>query len=268
MTTISDYRPYYEILTRVDRARSRLRFVLVLEGLFILATVLCGAVLVATLAQGYIRFGMYGRLALLVLAGGSVLYVFFRYVLAPLRYDPGDKEVARFLETRLPELGNSLINTLLLTEDADLWSPVLVERAVTEAAAGARGVDLLAGVSDRRAKRWGFCAAVAVTLLAAFAGLEYGRFSSAGLQILMPFEKVASVGDVQFNVSPGTVAVVKGEPLDISAVLKNPTGKPHEGFGAVLVPRVAGPPAADVHGERGRHGERGLQGHAARAAAD
>ena len=230
MTTITNYRPYYEILSRVDRARARLRSVLVLEGLFILITILCSAVLVSTLAQGYVRFGTYGRLGLLILFSASILYVSWRYVLAPLRYDPGDKEVARFLEIRLPELGNSLINTLLLTEEADLWSPVLVERAVTEAAAGARDIDLLAGISDRRAKRWGLCAAIALTLLTAFAVLGYGRFSSAALQILMPFEKVASVGDVQFNVSPGTVAVVKGEPLDISAVLKNPSGKPHEGF--------------------------------------
>ncbi|MCX5682206.1 MAG: hypothetical protein NT049_00770, partial [Planctomycetota bacterium] len=230
MTSITNYRPYYEVLSRVDKARSRLRSVLVMEGLFILLTTLCGAVLVTTLAQGYIRFGMYGRLALLILGGAAVLYVFWRYVLAPLRYDPGDKEVARFLETRLPELGNSLINTLLLTEEAEFWSPVLVERAVTEAAAGARDIDLLAAVSDRRAKRWGLCAAIAVTLLAAFVVLGYGRFSSAALQILMPFEKIASVGDVEFKVSPGTIAVVKGEPLDISAVLKNPGGKPHEGF--------------------------------------
>jgi hypothetical protein len=230
MTSLTNYRPYYEVLSRVDKARSRLRSVLVLEGLFILVTILCGAILAATMAQGYIRFGTWGRLTLLVFGSGAVLYVFWRYVLTPLRYDPGDKEVARFLETRLPELGNSLINTLLLTEDADRWSSVLVERAVTEAAAGARDIDLLAAVSDRRAKRWAFCAAVAVTLLAAFMVLAFGRFSSSALQILLPFEKVASVGDVQFKVSPGTVAVVKGDPLDISAVLKDPTGKPHEGF--------------------------------------
>jgi len=230
MTTITNDRAYYEVLFRVDKARARLRSVLVLEGVFILVTILCAVVLASTLAQGYIRFGTYGRLTLLVLSSASVLYVFWRYVLAPLRYDPGDKEVARFLETRLPELGNSLINTLLLTEDAGQWSPVLVERAVSEAAAGARDIDLLAAVSDRSAKRWGLWAVVAVSLLAAFVVLGYGRFSSAALQILMPFEKVASVGDVQFKVSPGTVAVVKGEPLDISAVLKDPTGKPHEGF--------------------------------------
>ena len=227
MTTLTNFRPYYEVASRVERARGRIRSVLVMEGVFILATVLCGTVLVATLAQGYLRFGPWGRMALLAAGGLAVLFTFWRYVLAPLRYDPSDKEVARFLETRLPELGNSLINTILLTERADDWSGVLVERAIDEAAAGARGVDLLAAVSDRRAKRWGVAAAIAATLLAAFVVLAYGRFSSAALQILMPLEKVPSVGDVRFlEIRPGNAAWIKGEPLEIEAVIDDRSGSP------------------------------------------
>ncbi|MBE3095579.1 MAG: hypothetical protein IMZ44_00445 [Planctomycetes bacterium] len=226
MTTLTNFRPYYEVASRVERARGRIRSVLVMEGVFILVTVLCGTVLVATLAQGYLRFGPWGRMALLAAGGLAVLFTFWRYVLAPLRYDPSDKEVARFLETRLPELGNSLINTILLTERADDWSGVLVERAIDEAAAGARGVDLLAAVSDRRARRWGVAAALAATLLAAFVVLAYGRFSSAALQILMPFQKVPSVGDVRFlEIRPGNAAWIKGEPLEIEAVIDDRSGR-------------------------------------------
>ena len=227
MTTLTNFRPYYEVASRVERARGRIRSVLVMEGVFILVTVLCGTVLVATLAQGYLRFGPWGRMTLLAAGGLAVLFTFWRYVLAPLRYDPSDKEVARFLETRLPELGNSLINTILLTERADDWSGVLVERAIDEAAAGARGVDLLAAVSDRRARRWGVAAALAATLLAAFVVLAYGRFSSAALQILMPFQKVPSVGDVRFlEIRPGNAAWIKGEPLEIEAVIDDRSGSP------------------------------------------
>jgi hypothetical protein len=227
MTSLTNFRPYYEVASRVERARGRIRSVLIMEGVFILLTVLCGAVLVATLAQGYLRFGPWGRMALLAAGGLAVLFTFWRYVLAPLRYDPSDKEVARFLETRLPQLGNSLINTILLTERADDWSGVLVERAIVEAAAGARGVDLLAAVSDRRARRWCVAAAWAATLLAAFVVLAYGRFSSAALQILMPFQNVPSVGDVRFlEIKPGNAAWIKGEPLEIEAVIDDRSGSP------------------------------------------
>ena len=230
MTTLSDYRPYYEVLGRVERVRARIRALGVLEGMFALVTVLCGMVLVLTLAQGYLRFGPVGRLILLTGGVGTTLVAFWRCFVIPIRYDPNDKEVARFLEVRLPELGNSLINTLLLAERADDWSGVLVERAIDEAAAGARGVDLMAAVSERRAKRWGVAAGVALLLLAIFVVLGFGRFSSAGLQILMPFSRVASVGDVRFlSITPGNVSWIKGEPLAIEAVISDPKGKRHEG---------------------------------------
>jgi len=230
MTTLTDYRPYFEVLGRVERIRARIRSLGVLEGLFTLITVLCGMVLVLTLAQGYLRFGPAGRLILLITGAGTAVVAFWRCFVIPIRYDPNDKEVARFLEVRLPELGNSLINTILLAERADDWSGVLVERAIDEAASGARGVDLMAAVSERRAKRWGLAAGLAMLLLAAFVVLAYGRFSSAGLQILMPLTRVASVGDVQFrSITPGSVSWIKGEPLTIEAVISDPKGKRYEG---------------------------------------
>jgi len=146
MTTLTDFRPYYEVVARVGQARSRLRSTGLMEGLFALITVLCAMVLVVTLAQGYLRFAMAGRLALLAIALATTVIAFWKFFLVPVRYDPNDKEVARFLETRLPELGNSLINTILLAERADDWSGVLVERAIGGAAAGAGGKAVDGGV--------------------------------------------------------------------------------------------------------------------------
>ena len=230
MTTLSDYRPYYEVLGRVERIRARIRALGVLEGLFTLVTVLCGMALLLTLAQGYLRFGPVGRLILLLMGAATAIVAFWRCFVIPIRYDPNDKEVARFLEVRLPELGNSLINTILLAERADDWSGVLVARAIDEAAGGARGVNLMAAVSQHRAKRWGLAAAVAVLLLATFVVLGFGRFWSAGLQILMPFSRVASVGGVRFlSITPGSVSWIKGEPLAIEAVISDPKGKQYEG---------------------------------------
>ena len=227
MTTLTNYRPYYEVLGRVEAVRARIRSLRVTEGLLTLVAVLCGTVFLATLAQGYLRFGVAGRLALLAMVTATAVLAFWRCVVVPLRWDPNDKEVARFLETRLPQLGNSLINTILLTEGADEWSPVLVELAIVEAAAGARGIDLMAAVSSRRTKRMALAALAAALALASFAVFGFGRFSSAALQILMPFQKVPSVGDIRFlSIAPGTVAWIKGEPLDIEAVIDDQSGRP------------------------------------------
>jgi len=231
MTTLTNYQPYYEVLSRVDQVRATMRRLRVIEGLLAMATILCGMILVLTLAQGYLRLGPPWRITFLVVAVATAIGTFWRCIIVPLRWDPSDKEVARFLETRIAELGNSLINTILLTEAADDWSPVLVERAIGEAAAGARGIDLMQAVSDRRAKRWAAAAFIASLALVAFVFLGFGRFWSASLQILMPFGKVASIGDVRFSsITPGNVSWIKGEPMDIEAVIADPKGKLYDGF--------------------------------------
>jgi hypothetical protein len=231
MTTLSNYQPYYEVLSRVDQVRTTMRRLRVIEGLLAMTTILCGLILILTLAQGYLRLGSPWRITFLVLSVATVLGTFWRCILVPLRWDPSDKEVARFLETHIAELGNSLINTILLTEAAADWSPVLVERAIGEAAAGARGIDLMQAVNDRRAKRWALAAFLASIALGAFVVLGFGRFYSAACQILMPFGKVASIGDVRFSsITPGNVSWIKGEPMDIEAVIADPRGKLYDGF--------------------------------------
>ena len=232
MTSLTDYRPYYEVLARVDRVRARVRSLRVGEGVATFAAVLCASVFAATLAQGFLRFGMVGRLSLLVLSGGAIAWAFWRHVVQPLRHDPNDKEVARFIETRLPQLGNNLINTILLAEDAESWSPVLVERAIGEAALGARGVDLMEATSAQTLKRRLLAALGAAALLLGFIALAPGRFLSAGLQILDPFDRnIASVGAIRFEaITPEDAAWVKGEPMDILATIKDPRGKAYDGF--------------------------------------
>ena len=230
MTTLTNYQPYYEVLNRVDRVRATRRRLRIIEGVLAMVTILCGTVLVLTLAQGYLRFGTPWRVTFWVLGMGTAAVTFWKCIIVPLRWDPSDKEVARFLETRIASLGNSLINTILLTEAADDWSPVLVERAIVEAAAGARGVNLMQAVDDRRARRWAIAAFIASLALMAFVVLGFGRFYSAAMQILMPFGKVASIGDVRLlEVKPGAVSWIKGEPMDIEVVIADPKGKMYEG---------------------------------------
>ena len=232
MTTLTNYQPYYEVLARVDGVRARIRSLRLGEGVATFLAVFCGAIFLATLAQGFLRFGMVGRLSLLVLSVAAIVGAFWRYVIEPLRDEPSDKEVARFIETRLPQLGNNLINTLLLAEDADAWSPVLVERAIGEAALGARGIDLMEATSARTLKRCLLAALGAAALLLGFIAVAPGRFTSAALQILDPFNRsIASVGAVRFEaITPEDAAWVKGEPMDIIATIRDPKGRAFDGF--------------------------------------
>ncbi len=232
MTTLTDFRPYFEVLARVDRVRGRLRAIAMLAGVLAFVTVLGGTVLLATVLQGFLRFGPPGRLVLLIGGALGIAAAFWRWIVLPIRYEPSPKETARFIEMRVPEVGNGLINTLLLAEHADEWSAALVGRAIDEAAAGVRRVDLVRAVSSDRVKRWGVACAVAVVALAAFVGVAYPRFLSAGLQVLRPFDRtIASVGAARIvSVSPGNAEWIKGEPLDIEVTIAGPQGRLFDGF--------------------------------------
>ena len=232
MTTLTNLQPYYEVLARVDQVRARIRSLQLAEGGFGFLAFACGSIFLATLAQGFLRFGSYGRLTLLVLGAATILATFWRYVIEPLRHEPNDKEVARYIETRLPQLGNNLINAILLAEDADSWSPALLERAVGEAALGARSVDLMEAVSTRLLHRRILAGLAAAALLTGFIVVSPGRFSSALHQILAPFDRnIAAIGSVEFqNITPQDAAWVKGEPLEIVATIKDPRGRAYDGF--------------------------------------
>ena len=233
MGSLINFRPYYEVLERVDETRARLRAIRIAEGLMALATTLALVVLVTTALQAWWHFGPWVRLAMLTAWLAALVLSIWRFAVVPFRWDPNDKEVARFLETRLPELGNNLINTILLAEEANQWSPPMVERAIGEAAAGARSVDLWQAVSRRRVNRWAIIAAAALLALGLFAALRYQAFSQAATQILMPFTHVRNIGGVdpdQVTVRPGTVVWIKGEPLDIEAIVRGADDRPIESF--------------------------------------
>ncbi len=237
MASAVNLRPYREILVRVDEVRGEMRALRLTEGVLALLTVTAAAVFAATAVQAYVHFASTGRWVLLAAVLGAFLAGLWWFVIAVFRSEPNDRQVARFLETRLPELGNSLINTIQLSEESGQWSEVLVSRAIGEAASGADEVDLLRAVSKRRRNRWLMAAAAAVVVLAAFAVFQGDRFWSAAHQILMPMRPVPSVGAVKLEkVSPGSAEWVKGEPLDVEALIVPSSGGPYDGFVEITEP--------------------------------
>jgi hypothetical protein len=246
MTTLTDYRAYYEVQARVDLVRGRMRALRLTQGVLAFVAILCGAVLVATVLQGFLRFGPMGRLTILVAGAATVAIAFWYSIIAPLRFEPNEKEAARFIETRLQELGNSLINTILLAEHADEWSGPMVGRAIGEAAAAARPVDLMRALSADRVRQWGMAAAVSTTLLAAFVLLAWPRFRSAALQVLSPMDRtIASVGAARIiAVRPGNAEWTRGEPLDIEVAIADPKGRLYDG--TVFIAEDSGAPPVEA----------------------
>jgi hypothetical protein len=237
MASAVNLRPYRAVLARVDEVRGQMRALRLAEGILAEVAVAALAVLAATAVQSYLHFGTTGRWVLL----GAILAAFLAggwwFVLAALRSQPNDRQVARLIETRLPELGNSLINTIQLAEDSGQWSEALVSRAVGEAAAGTVGVNLFAAISTRRRNRLTLAAVAAVALLAVFAVVQGDRFWAAARQILSPSRPVPSVGAVKLaGVTPGSAEWTRGDPLDIEATIASAAGGPYDGFIEITEP--------------------------------
>ena len=215
MASAVNLRPYRQVLVRVDEVRGQMRALHLAEGVLAQVAVTAVAILATTALQAYIHFGTTGRWALLGTVVAAFLAGTWWFIIAALRSQPNDRQVARFLETRLPELGNSLINTIQLAEDTTPWSEVLVSRAIGEAAAGAAGVDLFDAVNTRRRNRWALAAGAAAVVLVVFALLQGDRFWAAARQILMPGRPVPSVGAVRLDkVTPGSAEWARGDPLE------------------------------------------------------
>jgi len=204
MTTVSGYRGYHEIMFRLQAVGARLNVLKAVEALLSMVAVVAGAVWLTTIIQGFLRFDTAGRLVLLVVGVGGVAAGFWRFVIAPWRYQMNGEQIARHVESRLPDLKNDLINTIQLARARDEWVPELVDGAIAEAVTDARRFNFLEAVDASRCKRLMIIAAVAAALLASYAGLMWPRFSSAARQLLSPFTYVPSKTGVRIlNVEPG-----------------------------------------------------------------
>ncbi|MDK1030854.1 MAG: hypothetical protein QGD94_02495, partial [Planctomycetia bacterium] len=246
MTTISGYRGYHEVVFRLRQVGSRLGAVKAMESVLAMVAAIAGAVWTTTMLQGFLRFDTVGRLVLLASGVGAIGYGFWRFVLVPWRHQMTREQIARHVELCMPDLNNSLINTIQLARSREEWkTPELVDGAIAEAVVGARKFDLMKAVDSTRAKRLALIALVAWALLGGYAGLMWPRFSSAAMQLLSPFSFVPSRTNVRIlSVEPGNAKWPKGEPMQILMTISDPGGREHE---ASLWIHEKGVPQPELH---------------------
>ncbi|NIA21464.1 MAG: hypothetical protein GWP05_05745 [Anaerolineaceae bacterium] len=222
MATKSQYRAYDEVLNRVNDVRMRLTVRSLLDGL--LGAVALGVVvlLLAVGLQVLARFDSTGREVLRVALLAGLGAALLRAGWIVVRRQWTDEQTARFIETRVPEAGNSLINILQLVSQSDRWSPLLLDKALLEAARSVRGVELEQAVCWRRVIRFAVAAGGAGLLLGMFVLAAPQEFGSALGQVLHPRDFVPTRSRLRLEVSPGNVELVRGQPLRIEVRIENP----------------------------------------------
>lgn len=154
---------------------------------------------------------MLSAAASLILAAGAI-----GSALAPLRHVPSNRRMARFIEERNPALDDRLVTAVDFVEAATpRSSSALGGPMLTDAAAGARAVDLETVLPTPILRRAGLQAAGAMGLLLTLAMFAVGparQSVDAASLLLFPSR-------VQLSVRPGDARITAGTPLAIDARL-------------------------------------------------
>ncbi len=226
MTTLPRYNEFEQILSRLDDVRARRWMLNVLAGSAAAVTIIAAVLLTATVLLGYwsgqppqaLRW-----IALSMLAASAVGSLAW-FVARPFVLRENPAQVARYVEQGIPQVRNDLINSVLLADDTRQSSPELVRMAIGESLRRTRNVDLNKSIPLAPLKRWAAAAGAAILLLGGFIFLQPGPFRR-GLSGILPWRYVPTGGSVELvGISPGDTTRFAGEPLTISATIRNDEG--------------------------------------------
>ncbi len=227
MTTLPRYQGFDLILHRLDEVRSRRWTLGVLTGLAAAGTIIAVLFLASVASLGYrtAQPPTALRWTILALLSTAALVSLVWFVARPLAKRENPAQVARSVEQGIPQVRNDLINSVLLAGDPQQASPELVRRAIDESLRRTRGVDFYKSIPLTALRRWGAAVVAALLLLTAFVFLQPGPFRR-GLTAIVPWRYVPTTGSVELvSISPGDTTCFAGEPLEITAKVRNPGGE-------------------------------------------
>ena len=207
------------IRSRLQVVREHYRTVTIGEwaGLIVAATLPTLAVMFVL--DNLLHMPMAVRLVLwLAMAGGMVFLV--RRAKRELRLGATDEEIALRVERTYPELNNELINSLLLSKEADEEALSLVKVVVASGSHDADQVDLHRTVPKKRLRLLGGAALAAVVLMGIYALAFPEYFKNAFARVMVPVlpTKPLTLTKIE-KVSPGDIDLLSGESLPIAATI-------------------------------------------------
>lgn len=214
--TMKSHLPSGEIESRLRVVRGRIRRVQIQRAAMVVATVSLGGLL-ALMAVDYffaplpvsVRWGL--SLAWL----GGVLGA-ARFGFAPLLRPIGLLQVARWLETRHPEMEERLSTVLELEHQSGGVSPELLASLARAAEADAGKVDAVVEVkSARTTNRWGRPAVALAALMVLGFVVWPGEASRLLVRAVVPFSERGNVAAGRFSVKPGNLEVLAGDAVRI-----------------------------------------------------
>jgi len=207
----------------VDRRRRRAAIV---SGLALWVAITAGCVLLASLLAGVFTLPVAVRWMLLGLMVGAPVLSGAVLLLRLFQVRAGPEYLARYVEQRVPGLGNGLINAVQLAADAMFAGSVLTDKAIAEAARSARRVLPEQVVRLGRLWRRLVLAGLVTGALAAYIATAPGTFAAGLRGVLNPRRFIPRAGSIPIvDIQPGDVTVTAGEPLTVTLTVRNDAGE-------------------------------------------
>ncbi len=203
-------RPLQALLRRVRRMQ-------ILRGIAAMATVVLGGLLISMAAHLFFApLPVEVSWTLLGLIGAGLLLSAFKWFVKPLRGRITLVQIARWLETRHPEIQERVSTALELSEHSEGGvSEGLLRQLVEDAEGDVKGVNPTKEVRARRAKRWLWPAtALAAVFVAAFI-IYPGEAQRLLVRAVAPFSDLGNAGAVRFTIEPENLNVLEGDEVRI-----------------------------------------------------
>lgn len=211
------------IRSKIKAARKRLIQVHLVKGLLILLGGMAAVWMLVAVLEGLFWLAPSARWILLIVSSLILATVFAVFVIWPVLLNSGiipsrnDAYLARLIGRQFPEVGDSLLNFLQLSEGRHSdSSDEFVDQAVARLGEPLKSVPFEAGTSWGLLKTTSKWVVVPVLLLMVFAIAAPGSFLSATNRVLQPtlvFEKPAPYA---FQITPGDAEVIIGESVTVS----------------------------------------------------
>ncbi|MCH2065374.1 MAG: hypothetical protein MK194_16810, partial [Roseibacillus sp.] len=207
-----------EITKPLRALLGRVRRMQILRGLAAVATVLLGGLLLSMAA--HLIFAPLPVVVSWFLLGSIVagaLWALWTWLLKPLRGRITLVQIARWLETRHPEIQERVSTALELSSDSRGGvSEGLLKELVLEAQGDVREVDPTVEVRARRAKRWLWPAAGLTAVFVLVFVIFPGEAQRLLVRAVAPFSDLGNAGAVRFTIEPENIEVLEGDEVKIT----------------------------------------------------
>ena len=222
MSQLTEHPACAKVEDLLDAVGQRYRVFCLLRGAIVWFAVLAATTVVTGLICSLLGAGWIARAVGAVYVLGNLAGLGW-WVGKPLIMRPRPLQVARMIETRLPDIHNGLTNVVLLSHAEYLADNPWISPVFDEVAGDVSRRKLSDAVrfSDlRRPAMWSWGAAIPLLLVAL---LMPARLVQGLTQMTQPGQFVPLVGDVEIvQVLPGNVTVIAGRPLEVSVSARCP----------------------------------------------